>query len=95
MSGEDESTTVPTIGARIARTVGGITTAGTVHYADQLQVLVKWDNGKSSSLRVGRDPYTILPGAKSTRSRLGREADIDAPLTADTRLSARVRERLA
>jgi hypothetical protein len=26
-----------------------------VHYADQLQVLVKWDDGSSSSLRVGRD----------------------------------------
>ena len=31
----------------------GVSQLGTVHYADQIQVLVKWDDGASSSLRVG------------------------------------------
>jgi hypothetical protein len=35
--------------------VGGVARSGTVHYSDELQVLVKWDDGSSSSLRVGRD----------------------------------------
>jgi hypothetical protein len=36
-----------------------VLSAGLVWYADQLQVLVKWDNGKSSSLRIGRDLYVV------------------------------------
>jgi hypothetical protein len=46
---------VPRVGERIERRVGGIARPGTVHYSDELQVLVKWDDGSSSSLRVGRD----------------------------------------
>ena len=37
----------------------GVARVGRVWYADQLQVLVKWDDGKSSSLRVGRDRFRI------------------------------------
>jgi len=33
----------------------GVVRHGYVWYADELQVLVKWDDGSSSSLRVGRD----------------------------------------
>jgi len=33
---------------------------GTVSYADWLQVLVKWDDGSSSSLRVGRERFRII-----------------------------------
>ncbi len=46
---------VPHAGERVERWVGGVARIGTVHYSDELQVLVKWDDGSSSSLRVGRD----------------------------------------
>lgn len=52
---------VPRAGTRIERWVGGVARRGTVHYSDQLQLLVKWDDGSSSSLRVGRD--RIYPAA--------------------------------
>jgi hypothetical protein len=61
----DESTSnyagvrIPDRGDRIERTRLGVTTRGTVQYADQLQILVKWDDGRSSSLRVGRDQFTL------------------------------------
>jgi hypothetical protein len=44
---------IPVIGDRVERRSAGVSCLGTVHYADQLQVLVKWDDGSSSSLRVG------------------------------------------
>jgi hypothetical protein len=53
-------TTIPTIGDRVERRVAGISQYGTVHYADQLQVLVKWDNGSSSSLRIGIHMFRVL-----------------------------------
>ena len=33
---------------------------GDVFYADQLQVLVKWDDGRSESLRAGAQLFRIL-----------------------------------
>ena len=33
---------------------------GTVFHVDQLQILVKWDDGRSESLRPGVDRYRIL-----------------------------------
>jgi hypothetical protein len=33
---------------------------GTVFYADHVQVLVKWDDGRSQSLRPGVDRFTII-----------------------------------
>ena len=53
---------IPSKGDRIEllRTRMGIRLTGTVYYADQLQILVKWDNGSSQSLRVGVDGYRIL-----------------------------------
>jgi hypothetical protein len=33
---------------------------GTVWYADQLQILVKWDDGSSSSLRFGEVEFDLL-----------------------------------
>jgi hypothetical protein len=56
---------VPSIGDRIEQIVGGVTIGGTVHYADHLQVLVKWDDGRSSSLRIGRDRFRVAaPSAR-------------------------------
>ena len=53
---------IPSKGDRIQllRTRMGIRLSGTVYYSDQLQILVKWDNGLSQSLRVGVDRYRIL-----------------------------------
>jgi hypothetical protein len=50
---------IPTKGDRIEQTDLGIRRAGVVWYADQLQVLVKWDDGQSSSLRIGRNGFCI------------------------------------
>jgi hypothetical protein len=33
---------------------------GTVFYSDELQILVKWDSGKSTSLRPGTDRFKIV-----------------------------------
>jgi hypothetical protein len=51
---------VPNIGDRVERRRAGIAQCGTVHYADELQILVKWDDGSSSSLRVGQNRLRIL-----------------------------------
>jgi hypothetical protein len=53
---------IPSKGDRIelVRTQTGVHLRGTVFYSDQLQILVKWDNGRSQSLRVGVDRYRIL-----------------------------------
>ena len=53
---------IPSKGDRIEllRTQTGVRLRGTVFYADQLQILVRWDNGRSQSLRVGVDQYKIL-----------------------------------
>jgi hypothetical protein len=41
----------PPTGARIR---------GTVYYSDHLQILVKWDDGRSQSVRPGVDRYRIV-----------------------------------
>jgi hypothetical protein len=51
---------IPKIGDRVERRRAGVAVRGTVHYADPLQVLVKWDDGSSSSLRVGRSEIRIV-----------------------------------
>ncbi len=51
---------VPSIGDRVERTVAGVSKRGRVHYADELQALVKWDDGSSSSLRLDRDKLRIV-----------------------------------
>jgi len=54
---------IPTKGDRIERRRVGVAQRGTVHYSDQLQALVKWDNGASSSLRYDRDRFRIIESA--------------------------------
>jgi hypothetical protein len=58
----EEPSGIPSKGDRIQllRTRMGVRLIGTVYYSDQLQILVKWDNGSSQSLRVGVDQYRIL-----------------------------------
>jgi hypothetical protein len=54
---------VPNRGDRIEllRPHLGIRMRGIVFYADQLQILVKWDDGRSQSLRAGAQPFRIIP----------------------------------
>ena len=51
---------IPSKGERIEVRRTGISVRGTVFYSDQLQILVKWDNGRSSSLRVGSDRFAVV-----------------------------------
>jgi hypothetical protein len=50
---------IPSKGDRVEQSRAGVIRRGYVWYADQLQVLVKWEDGKSSSLRLGRDRLYI------------------------------------
>jgi hypothetical protein len=56
------SNQIPQKGDRIelGQPRNGVRLRGTVFYSDQLQILVKWDNGRSESLRLGVDRVRIL-----------------------------------
>lgn len=56
---------MPSRGDRIEllRPRTGVRVRGTVFYSDQLQILVKWDDGRSESLRPGIDRLRIIDGA--------------------------------
>jgi hypothetical protein len=45
---------LPMKGDKVERIRNGVTVRGKICYADELQVLVQWDNGSSSSLRVDK-----------------------------------------
>jgi hypothetical protein len=53
---------IPKKGDRIERLQPrtGAHLAGTVFHVDQLQILVKWDDGRSGSLRPGVDSFRII-----------------------------------
>lgn len=51
--------TIPTKGDLVEQRRLGIRRLGVVWYSDQLQVLVKWEDGTSSSLRLGRDRFSM------------------------------------
>jgi hypothetical protein len=50
---------IPSRGERLERRRFGVALRGTVLYSDQVQVLVKWDDGRSSSLRLGVDDVDL------------------------------------
>ena len=54
-------------GDRVEQHRTGVIRYGYVWYADQLQVLVKWEDGKSSSLRLGCD-YIATAAGPAARS---------------------------
>jgi Domain of unknown function (DUF4314) len=60
----EEGHSVPMKGDRIElfRTETGVRVRllGTVFYTDQVQILVKWDDGRSQSLRPGVDRFRII-----------------------------------
>ena len=62
----NEPDPIPSKGDRIEllETEHGVRLRGTVYYSDQIQVLVRWDKGRSQSLRVGVDRFRIIePGS--------------------------------
>jgi hypothetical protein len=65
----DEGSPIPSKGDRIEffRIEMGVRVRlrGTVFYSDQLQVLVKWDDGRSQGLRPAVDQFRIVPRESS------------------------------
>jgi hypothetical protein len=51
---------IPSKGDRIEHRRWGISRRGTVHYADELQVLIRWDDGASSSLPLDAEGLRVL-----------------------------------
>jgi hypothetical protein len=51
---------MPDAGDEIILVRAGISRSGRVQYADQIQILVKWDDGGSSSLLVGHTPFQVI-----------------------------------
>ena len=64
-----QDSTVPSRGDYVVQQRTGIVRVGYVWYADQLQILVKWQDGTSSSLRVGRDRFAIRPAEQEADAR--------------------------
>jgi hypothetical protein len=58
-----ELTSIPNRGDRIEllRPHLGVRVRGIVFYADQLQILVKWEDGRSQSLRAGAQLFRKVP----------------------------------
>jgi hypothetical protein len=65
---------IPSEGERLERRRLGVILRGTVLYSDQIQVLVKWDDGRSSSLRLGVEDLDL------TYAEISSEGDSDPPL---------------
>jgi hypothetical protein len=61
--GRENGHVIPSPGDRIELLRTGVTVRGYVWYADQLQILVKWDDGSSNSLRLGHDLVRIIDGS--------------------------------
>jgi hypothetical protein len=53
------SEVIPSKGDRVMQFRTSVSREGYVWYADQLQVLVKWDDGASSNLRRGGDSFAV------------------------------------
>jgi hypothetical protein len=57
----------PSRGDRVEQLRTGIRRIGRVWYADDLQILVKWDDGGSSSLRIGEDKFRPIAATDVAR----------------------------
>jgi hypothetical protein len=58
---------LPSRGGRVEQLRTGIRRVGRVWYADEPQILVKWDDGGSSSLRIGKDKFRPIATADAAR----------------------------
>jgi hypothetical protein len=87
---------IPSKGDRIEHRWLGVLKAGLVWYADQLQVLVKWDNGESSSLRVGRDTYVVheAAGNADVGTERGEHLSLPQNVPAENRSRRRIAARV-
>jgi hypothetical protein len=71
-----EDNNIPSKGDQVEQRRSGVSRVGVAWYADQIQVLVKWEDGTSSSLRIGRDQFSIrTPAEEDARSLNGNTAD--------------------
>jgi hypothetical protein len=66
--GRGERWATPPIGARVVSRRSGIERSGTVQYSDPLQVLVKWDDGASSSMPTRLARAQLLQAADGVSS---------------------------
>jgi hypothetical protein len=73
---------IPDRGDQVEQRQMGVSRVGVVWYANQLQVLVKWQDGKSSSLRFGRAQFSIRTAAGEDARSLNK-----TPRCAPTRFS--------
>jgi hypothetical protein len=64
MSHDGHNDWIPSKGNRIELLAPhlGVRRRGTVFYSDHIQILVKWDDGRSQSLRPGVDQFRIIDG---------------------------------
>jgi hypothetical protein len=62
----DVHAVIPSPGDDIEVVRNGVRKRGRVHYADQLQILVKWHDGKSSSLRHGQANFQLVAQPSSS-----------------------------
>jgi hypothetical protein len=60
-------TQIPRKGDQVEQRRLGVIRRGYVWYADQLQVLVKWEDGTSSSLRLGSELYIATHAGEAPR----------------------------
>jgi hypothetical protein len=58
---------IPSRGERVEQTRCGVRRVGTVWYSDQLQLLIKWDEGSSSSLTLANAALRVLTSATNSR----------------------------
>jgi hypothetical protein len=56
---------IPSRGDEIVVRRSGVSRRGRVEYADQVQILVKWNDGGSSSLRIGHTPFELIPRSRA------------------------------
>jgi hypothetical protein len=70
---------IPSRGDQVEQRRNGIRRIGYVWYSDQLQVLVKWQDGKSSSLRIGRDQFSIRTATEEAARSLNESPDTHRP----------------
>jgi hypothetical protein len=75
--GNQKGPEIPRKGNRIElrRPATGVRTRGAVHYSDQLQILVKWDDGHSQSV----SPASTATGSSSSIARLKKSEEL--PIT--------------